>query len=177
MHFDRIPFRGRSLREGKVSPLSGIRNDSVFLPFTTPALSRRRFLGAFATSAGMGLGSSIGMPMLARAAGRRAMELSSSDTDDGPQHLPGGISIAGQLSGCPSQLAIAHFFGPGATNENSTIWDFDGSIGVAAGLVNGTGNLGGTAQTFTGVHVDMRFLKGSYVGLDGMVHQGAFAFI
>ena len=97
------------------------------------------------------------------------------DADDGPQHIPGGFANPALPAGCPSE--ILHFFGPGPMNENSTVWDFNGFIGVASGTVSGTGNLAGQAQSFTGVDVDMRFMKGSYVGLDGNLHKGAFAFI
>ncbi len=125
--------------------------------------SRRHFIGAAA-----GLAS-----RLAVAAGHPALPL--ADADDGPQHIPGGFVNPALPKGCPSE--VLHFFGPGPTNENSTVWDFDGFIGVTAGTVSGTGNRARVAQSFTGVDVDMRFMKGSYVGLDGNLHRGAFAFI
>jgi hypothetical protein len=177
MHFQDIPFWNRSFRVPKTSSPSPAANQSAMDSLAKAALSRRRFLGTFASTAGLGLGSSLGFPTLARAVRPSLRELSSPDSDDGPQHLPGGISTGKELPSCPSQLAVAHFFGPGAMNENSSIWDFDGYIGVAAGLVNGTGSLAGTPQSFTGVHVDMRFMSGRYIGLDGLVHRGAFVFI
>lgn len=136
-----------------------------------PAFSRRRFF----ESAALALGSGLTLPKSSRAAGQNAMS-QPMEADDGPQHLPGGFANPALPSGCPSE--IVHFFGPGPMNENSTVWDFNGVIGVAAGLVNGTGKLAGTTtQSFTGVHVDMRFMKGLYGGLDGNLHHGAFVFI
>lgn len=136
--------------------------------------SRRRFIGTAAGAAGVIAGSGLGLPKLVRAAGQAGFP-QVMDTDDGPQHIPGGFANPALPSGCPSE--ILHFFGPGPTNENSTIWDFNGFIGVTTGTVSGTGNLAGQSQSLTSVAVDMRFMKGSYVGLDGNLHRGAFAFI
>ncbi|HLI34517.1 MAG TPA: hypothetical protein VKW70_05690 [Terriglobia bacterium] len=136
--------------------------------------SRRRFIETAAGADGLIAGSGIGLSRLARAAGSPGLP-QTMDADDGPQHIPGGFANPALPAGCPSE--ILHFFGPGPMNENSTVWDFNGFIGVASGTVSGTGNLAGQAQSFTGVDVDMRFMKGSYVGLDGNLHKGAFAFI
>lgn len=139
--------------------------------FQKMSFSRRRFLGTAAGAAGMAFSSGLALPVSARA----AAQASTTGPDDGPQHLPGGFANPTLPSGCPSE--IVHFFGPGPQNENSAIWDFNGFIGVATGLVNGTGNTGGTSQSFTGVHVDMRFMSGLYGGLDGNLHRGSFVFI
>jgi len=136
--------------------------------------SRRRFIETAAGAAGLIAGSGIDLSLFARAAGSPGFP-QMMDADDGPQHIPGGFANPALPAGCPSE--ILHFFGPGPMNENSTVWDFNGFIGVASGTVSGTGNLAGQAQSFTGVDVDMRFMKGSYVGLDGNLHKGAFAFI
>lgn len=149
------------------------RTDAATIP---AGLSRRRFIGTAAGAAGLIAGSGIGLPKLARAAGQPGFpQTVDADADDGPQHIPGGFANPALPSGCPSE--ILHFFGPGPTNENSTIWDFNGFVGVTSGTVSGTGNIAGQSQSFSGVAVDMRFMKGSYVGLDGKLHRGAFAFI
>jgi hypothetical protein len=156
---------------GAGKPVSSIpQNARPTLTSSRFNFSRRHFFGAAAgLAAGLGKGSS----RLALAAGHPAPPL--ADADDGPQHIPGGFVNPALPKGCPSE--VLHFFGPGPTNENSTVWDFNGFIGVTAGTVSGTGNRAGVAQSFTGVDVDMRFMKGSYVGLDGNLHRGAFAFI
>jgi hypothetical protein len=64
-------------------------------------------------------------------------------------------------------------------NENATITDFSGVIGVAH--IQGTGT-----QLNTATHVatpgllydaDMRFMQGKYVGVDGDLHRGTFGFL
>jgi hypothetical protein len=139
-----------------------------------PAFSRRRFLFAATGTAGLLAGSELALPGIAKVARRSAFP-QATDSDDGPQHIPGGFANPALPAGCPSE--ILHFFGPGATNENATVWDFDGSVGVTSGTLTGTGSFAGQAQSFKGVAVDMRFLKGSYIGLDGNLHHAAFAFI
>jgi len=67
------------------------------------------------------------------------------------------------------------FFGPGV--DPSSIGDFNGFVGVAD--VQGTGtatNPDGSTETLL-FDTDMRFMKGTYVGLDGRVRKGSFGFI
>jgi hypothetical protein len=61
---------------------------------------------------------------------------------------------------------------PERGNEPITITDFNGSSGVTE--IAGTGTGGGQTWNFD---VDMRFMKGVYRGMDGRIHQGAFAFV
>jgi hypothetical protein len=66
-------------------------------------------------------------------------------------------------------------FGPGV--DPSSINDFNGFVGVAE--VQGTGtatNPDGSTETLL-FDTDMRFMSGVYVGADGAVHKGAFAFV
>jgi hypothetical protein len=66
-------------------------------------------------------------------------------------------------------------FGPGI--DPSSIYDFNGFVGVAE--VQGTGtatNPDGSTETLL-FDTDMRFMSGGYVGVDGAVHKGAFAFV
>jgi len=58
-------------------------------------------------------------------------------------------------------------------HEPSLITDFNGFSGGA--MFAGTGQDGaGNPLTFSG---DMRFMKGTYVGVDAKDHRGAFSFI
>jgi hypothetical protein len=67
------------------------------------------------------------------------------------------------------------FFGPGL--DPSSIWDFNGFVGVADVQGTGTGtNPDGTTETLL-FDTDMRFMSGVYVGQDGAVHKGAFGFV
>ena len=75
-----------------------------------------------------------------------------------------------------------HVLAPGvgtpANSEPITITDFDGQIGYA--IIDGSGT--GT-DTLTGVttpyatNVDMRFMRRAYVGEDGRMRHGSFAFV
>lgn len=92
-----------------------------------------------------------------------------------PKPIPGGVA--------PFGIPIHHFppvpvLGPTPINEPSQITDFNGFVGITR--VQGTGT--GT-DTATGVsyplnfQVDNGFMDGVYVGVDGKVHRGTFAFV
>jgi len=140
------------------------------------SVSRRRFFGVTAAAAGVTLGSSLWTP--ARAEPGEG-EPSPGAPDPIPHFFPG---------------AHAHFFFPGHADgsasptdptgvhpngrDPSTIFDFDGVIGEADLNLTGTGTDTTTnasaAYTF---HTDMRFMTGKFVGTDGKIHHGSFAFI
>jgi hypothetical protein len=117
-------------------------------------MSRRRFMTAAAATTGVVLGSGLWMPKLALAAG--------SD----PKPIPGGFAPG------------FHVFLLGEGNEPSTITDFKGFVGVAD--VQGTGK---ATNTRTGFHetlnydTDVRFMQGTYIGMDGNQYSDTFGFI
>jgi hypothetical protein len=96
-----------------------------------------------------------------------------------------------------AECTRAHFFFPGnveglpaATDptgahpggrDPSTLFNFDGVIGVADLDLAGTGTelteSGPGASARYEFHTDMRFMAGRFVGTDRRVHKGAFAFI
>ena len=121
-------------------------------------LSRRQFMAGAAATTGVVIGSGLWMPGLAEAWG------------NAPRPIPGGFSLNGTFFHVDPNS-------PGLT-ENSSIYDFNGSIGAA--IIDGTGT--GT-NTQTGVtsslnfDTDMRFMQGVYIGLDGKKHSGTFSFI
>ena len=126
----------------------------------TRAMSRRHFLGTAAGAAGLLLSSSFLSPA-------RAADYAN------PRPIPGGFSDFGHFyhQRYPDR-DTAH------TEDPSTITDFDGHIGLA--YVEGMGT---HTDKMTGVvshlpyRVDLRFMKGVYVGKDGKIHRGAFAAI
>lgn len=61
-----------------------------------------------------------------------------------------------------------HVLDPGS-EEPSTIYDFNGFVGATE--IQGTGTDGLLFDA------DMRFMKGTYVGVDGKVHHGTFGFV
>ena len=114
---------------------------------------------AAAATTGVVLGSGLWMPGLAQAG------------DNAPRPIPGGFRLFGKFFHVdPSS--------PGPNAENSSIFDFHGSIGAA--IIDGKGT--GT-NTKTGVttsllfDTDMRFMQGVYIGLDGEKHFGTFSLI
>ncbi|HET8907516.1 MAG TPA: hypothetical protein VFN11_11185 [Ktedonobacterales bacterium] len=93
--------------------------------------------------------------------------------------LAPGLAFAKKGSSAPKPIPETLF--PGApfhvlspdSEEPSTIYDFNGFIGATE--IQGTGTGDGTSGLL--FDVDMRFMKGVYVGVDGLVHQGAFSFV
>ncbi len=124
------------------------------------AISRRQFLGTAAGAAALLLGAGLVPP--ARAA-----------VCADPKPIPGGFAEFGH---------VYHQLYPNQdtadTEDPSTITDFNGHIGLA--YVEGMGTH--TDKT-TGLvshlpyRVDLRFMKGVYVGKDGQPHYGASAAI
>ena len=88
----------------------------------------------------------------------------------GPKPIPGGFSASFQpvASG-----AAAHVFQPALGAELNTIGDFDGFV-AATEIQGKAAGSDGTSYSFD---CDMRFMQGSFVGLDGQLRQGTFGFI
>jgi hypothetical protein len=124
------------------------------------ALSRREFLGMAAGAAGLLLGSSVLSP--ARAA-----------VCADPRPIPGGFAEFGHFyhQRYPNQDTAD-------TEDPSTITDFNGHIGLAyvEGMGTHTDKTTGRVSHLP-YRVDLRFMKGVYVGKDGKPHHGAFAAI
>jgi hypothetical protein len=127
------------------------------------ALSRRHFLRGAAGTAGGLLGAGLLSPIRARA----------DDDCILPKPIPGTLPANLLGPGIPpfpihESLGLAD---QGADGTNIT--DFIGDIGVAVG--------GGTGRDSEGnslaIGANFKFTKGVYVGVNGKVQQGAFAFI
>ena len=124
-------------------------------------MSRRQFMTTAAGATGVVLASGLWMP------GRALAD------DDAPNPIPGDF----QPFGPGTEIFHIDAASPGLT-ENSTIFDFHGSIGAA--IVDGTG-IGTNTDTGTTSSLlfdtDMRFMQGVYIGLDGERHTGTFILI
>jgi hypothetical protein len=129
------------------------------------ALSRRQFLGTAAGVAGLLLGS-------------RCLSPAHAAVCADPKPIPGGFEAFGHFY---HLLSPGHpVFGTlGPDKEDpSSIFDFNGHVGLAYVVGMGTH----TDKT-TGIvshlpyEVDLRFMKGEFVGKDGKKHHGAFALI
>jgi hypothetical protein len=159
--------------------LSTSRRASPSAPMRT--VSRRQFFGISAGTAGLMVGTGLWTP---------------AGGDPGPGEPSRGAPdpIPHIFIPPPAPCERVHFFFPGPVEgtpaptdptgaqpggrDPSTIFNFDGVIGEADLNLTGTGT-----DTTTGesaryeFHTDMRFMMGKFVGTDGRVHRGAFAFI
>lgn len=131
-----------------------------------PNPSRRQFLRAAAGAAGIALGAGT---LPARAGG---------DCPD-PVPIPGGLDFLGNGT---VYHVYAHgypgFGGDPGTEDPCSIWHFNGHFGLAyvRGMGTHTDKLSGV-RTHLPWEVDLRFMKGEYVGADGKRHHGVFAFV
>ncbi len=128
--------------------------------FWQHAMSRQRFVQTMATATGAALGAGLWLPSPAAAQG------------SGPRPIPGGIQPLG-----PGTETF-HIILPDHGTEPSTITDFSGVVGLAHVMGAGTGTDTATGKTTPLLmDYDVRFMQGTYVGVDGARHNGSFAFI
>jgi hypothetical protein len=122
--------------------------------------SRRAFIGGTAAAAaGASLGSGLLWPAAASA---------GSFSVPPPKPTTATFTVNG---------VTFHNVFPGPGVDPSSITDFKGFVGFAD--VQGTGtarNPDGSTETLL-FDTDMRFMQGTYAGLDGAVHQAAFGFV
>ncbi len=87
-----------------------------------------------------------------------------------PRPIPGGFDPAFNIVPTGAEF---HILPPGIGFEMSTITDFNGVVGGSEtrGTAHGSD---GTSYSFD---CDMRFMRGTYVALDGRLHNGSFGFI
>jgi hypothetical protein len=142
-------------------------------------LSRRQLLTAMGSAAAY-----IGLQPLAHAG--QSVPATSSGASPGsnpaPTPIPGGFN-AQQAFGPRFPDKFFHLFLPGPGTEPSTIFNFQGKMAILN--IHGTG-IRTEFDPDTGVMVnetfdlpfatDVRFMQGTYVGVDGLQHQGTFAF-
>ena len=140
--------------------------------FWDRAMSRRAFLASSGAMVGILAGADVLRPVTALASSSSRL----------PKPIPNGILIPG-----PNGPELFHLFLPGPSDnlsgslespggEESTIYDFNGALGVAAIKGQGTG----TSTTGKGTlfyDVDCRFMSGRYVDRGGKHRRAAFGFV
>lgn len=134
--------------------------------FAERLLNRRNFL----EKSGLTLGAMIGAGLLPGVSRNALFARSRGATGATPLPIPGGTDALGDGQ-------IEHFFLPGVGAEPSTITDFNGFVGWAAVGGFGTHTVVGKAPQHLPFESDMRFLTGEFIGADGKLHHGSFAFI
>jgi hypothetical protein len=152
---------GDSLTEGQSSKGHPYVGHTHF--WERAMLSRRQFIGTSVGAAGAVLSSGLWLPAVAHA---------DVQHNVAPRPIPGGIQFP--FAG----TEVFHVFPPVHGAEPSTIFDFNGFVGVAHITGTGTGTDTATGTTTPLLFdVDNRFMQGVYVGVDGKKHRGTFGFI
>jgi hypothetical protein len=128
--------------------------------FWDRAVSRRSFVRGSAAAAGL---------VLAAKATPFAKAAAAQTSPPQPKPIPGGLNLA-DLGG-PN--LVLHVFPPAPGNELITIFDFNGQFGAAEIQGLGTDSDGKTRA----FDVDMRFMKGAYIGANGQHAQATLGFI
>jgi len=141
------------------------------------AMSRRVFVKSFVGITGLALSSGLWMPMAAHAEGQNPgheRDRGRGTSTVAPNPIPGGIQPLGPGT------EVFHVFPPNPANlkqEPASITDFRGFFGVTEITGTGTGINTKTGQsTRLNFDVDVRFMKGTYVGVDGKRHYATFGF-
>lgn len=129
--------------------------------FWERALSRRQFVRSTAGATALAITAGVAVPGVALAGGRSQVA---------PRPIPGGLQPGGP------DTEVFHLFLPGAGNEPSTITDFAGVVGIAQIQGTGTGTSSGGSEELL-FDIDVRFMKGLYIGVDDRPHQGTFGFV
>ena len=146
------------------SNIDGSRGYAGHTHFWERALSRRRFMQGTGAAAGMLLLGSQGW-----------MPASASVPGNTPKAIPGGFMF-------PPLTETFHNFAPNVfdppNTDRSGVFDFNGHIGYA--IIDGSGT-GRDTHTHTTTpllfEVDLRFMQGEYVGVDGKHRHGTFCLI
>jgi hypothetical protein len=99
-----------------------------------------------------------------------------------PVPIPGGFNARAAF-GPRFPDKLFHLFLPGPGSEPSTIFNFSGTVAIQS--IHGTGtrteldpNTGEPLSETSNLPfaTDLRFMDGTYVGVDGRKHPGTFAF-
>jgi len=87
------------------------------------------------------------------------------------------VPVAGGVPALSPMGAFHVFGGPGT--EPSSISNFNGSVGITFidGNVTRTNIKTGEQQSLPFTETDMRFMTGTFKGVDGQEHPGTFAFV
>ena len=125
--------------------------------FWERALTRRQFLATTGLAGGAVVTSSIWAPLVAEASRSAA-----------PTPIPYGSVIGPKLF---------HFLFPQPNTDESSIFNFKGTVGVAEISGPGVATHNGALVPGTTFGSDNRFMKGTYIGTDGKRRHGTFAFI
>ena len=130
-------------------------------PAISGGFSRRQFFGS---AVGFAMGAGLSKPLTA--------QNGNPHTDATPKPIPGGVSPFGvfihHFGVTPNTTPIANI------TEPSHITDFNGFVGL--NKVRGVGSGSGFSGPLS-FQVDMGFMVGEYVAIDGRHYNATFGFI
>jgi len=95
----------------------------------------------------------------------------------GPNPIPGGGAPLKPLGIFVHHNPLNPAIPLANINDPSQITDFDGFVGLTNIHGAGTGTDATGATTQLGFRADMGFSKGKFIGTDGRLHKGTFAFV
>jgi hypothetical protein len=125
--------------------------------FWERAISRGALVKRVAGVGGAAATSALWLPALARAGG--------GTTSADPVPVPANPALGG-----------LHINLPGENAEPSSITNLNGFVGIGAAKGTGTATFANGSTQRLYFDVDNRFMTGEYVGEDGRLHHGTFAF-
>jgi hypothetical protein len=130
----------------------------------------------------MSLTAGVGLQGRAEAMQNPSTSLVTNNNSPAPVPIPGGFNARAAL-GPRFPDRLFHFFLPQPGLEPSMIFNFRGDVALLEIMGTGTRTqldplTGAVMGTTTGLPfvVDVRFMNGSYIGIDGSEHHGAFGF-
>lgn len=136
-------------------------------------LSRR---GLIRAAAGTALGAGLLRPKLVY--GKDDDEETERGACVGPNPIPGGVTGLKPFGIFihHNPLKPANRTAVAGINDPSQITDFDGFVGLTHIRGGGTGTAA-TGSARLSFQADMGFSQGKFVGTDGRLHRGTFAFV
>jgi hypothetical protein len=141
----------------------------------TTHASRRTFLGTMG-SAGMALGATLLSPRTAYADGEDGDGQHASCALLNP--IPGGVAPFKPFAIFIHHNPLNPLVPLANINDPSQITDFHGFVGLTHIRGGGTGTNTDTGETTPlAYQADMGFSQGKFIGTDGGLHKGSFAFV
>ena len=146
------------------------------LPFWA-RLARRGFdrRGFLQNAASVGAGLMVGSEMVPTASAQEAAHRSCPVV---PRPIPHLTIPPGAHFFFPGPVDADPATSPNAGHDPSLITDFSGVVANADMIFSGKGTNLNTGQSATyDFHADMRFMSGTFIGLDNEQHNGTIGFI